>query len=323
MKKVKKVIMYILIAIFVVMIVMFSYVKFMLPSVGAPENLKVESTPERIERGKYLANCVCVCMDCHSTRDWTKFSGPLVDGTQGKGGEEFNQKFGFPGSFFATNITPYGLKDWTDGEILRAISSGVNKKGKALFPVMPHGNYGKMDKEDLMSIIAYIRTLKPIENTTPVSKADFPMSLIINTIPKKASFSKIPYKNDKLAYGAYLVNAASCTDCHTKQEKGTPVAGMEFAGGSEFPLATGGVVRAPNITPDKETGIGNWGEEDFVNRFKALADSNYKPAVINKGEFNSMMPWMMYKDMTVDDLKAMYAYLKTVKPVKNTVKTFQ
>lgn len=313
-----------IVAIIIVAIVcLLCYVKFALPSVGAAEDIKVESTPEKIARGQYLANSVCACMDCHSARDWSKYSGPLVDSTLGQGGEEFNQKFGFPGQYFASNITPSALKNWTDGEILRAISSGVNKSGRALFPVMPHGSYGKMDREDLYALIAYIRTLKPIEKAIPVSKSDFPMNFIINILPKKAEFSKMPNPSDTVAYGAYIFNAASCNECHTKHVDGKPVEGMELAGGMEFPLISGGIISAANITPDKETGIGNMTEENFVKRFKMYADSTFKIPEIKKGDYNTMMPWMMYRGMTVGDLKSIFAYLKTVKPVKNSVIAFK
>ncbi|HMY47643.1 MAG TPA: cytochrome C, partial [Leptospiraceae bacterium] len=66
------------------------YVRFALPNVGPAPVMTIESTPERVERGKYLANHVTVCIDCHSTRDWSKFSGPLVPGAIGKGGELFD-----------------------------------------------------------------------------------------------------------------------------------------------------------------------------------------------------------------------------------------
>lgn len=298
------------------------FLSFGLPNVGEPEYLKIDKTNERLERGKYLANSVSVCMDCHSTRDWNAFSGPLLPGTLGKGGEVFNQKFGFPGEYYARNITPSGIGDWTDGEILRAIGSGVNKKGSPLFPIMPHPNYGKMDKEDLYSIIVYLTTLKPIENKIPESKSDFPMNFIINTIPQKAVYSQKPSENEPVKYGEYLFNAASCNECHTKQEKGTKIAGMELAGGFDFMMPTGGVTRSSNITPDPTTGIGKWTEQMFVNRFKYYADSTYVPYKINKDEFNTVMPWTMYGTMKKSDLKAIYAYLKTVKPIKNEVIKF-
>lgn len=295
------------------------FVRFALPNVGEPEYLKVDATAERIARGKYLANNVAVCVDCHSQRDWSKYSGPLVSGTIGKGGEVFDQRIGFPGSFYAKNITPYGIGKWTDGEILRAISSGVSKNGTALFPVMPHPNYGKMDKEDLISIIAYVRSIESIRNDVPESKVDFPMNFILNTIPKKANFSKIPDSKNTVAYGAYLFNAAACVECHTKKEKGAAVVGMELAGGFEFPLPTGGIIRSANITPDKETGIGKWTEEQFLSRFKVYGDSTFIPVNVKKGDRNTTMPWTMYGKMKTEDLKAIYAYLQTVKPIENEV----
>lgn len=299
-----------------------SYIVIFLPNVGSPETLTIQATPERIERGRYLANSVTVCMDCHSTRDWNQFSGPLVEGTLGKGGEIFDQRYGFPGSFHARNITPAGIGDWTDGQLLRAIASGVDKKGRALFPVMPHPSYGKMDKEDLLSIIAYLRTIAPIENKVPDSKADFPMNIILHTIPTKAVYGHAPDANNLVERGSYYFNAASCGDCHTKQEKGEKIKGMELAGGFEFPMKTGGIVRSSNITPDKTTGIGGWDEAAFVKRFKAYGDSSYQTPRIAAGEFNSVMPWTMYKNMKEADLKAIYAYLRTVPAINNKVVKF-
>ncbi|MFA6944642.1 MAG: c-type cytochrome [Pedobacter sp.] len=318
----KKGIKYFILIAIVAIVGLLSYVSFALPDVGDPENITIEITPGRIERGKYLANSVNACLDCHSKRDWTKTAGPVIEGTLGQGGEEFNQEFGLPGKFFAKNITPYALKDWTDGEIFRAITSGVNRDGKALFPLMPHPNYGQSDREDIYSIIAYIRTLKPIENVIPESEPEFPMNFIINTIPQKAQFSRIPDQSNPVAYGAYIFNSADCSGCHTQKEKGNPIPGLELAGGYEFNMPTGGVVRSANITPDTETGIAGWTEEFFVNRFKSYADSTFKPADIKPGEFNTVMPWAMFGTMKTEDLKALYAYLRTVKPVKNKVVKF-
>ncbi|HLP05610.1 MAG TPA: c-type cytochrome [Paludibacter sp.] len=298
------------------------YISFVLPDVGKPEYVKVGMDSSRIGRGQYLAHSVCVCMDCHSERDWNKYAGPLVEGTLGQGGEIFNQDLGFPGAYYAKNITPYGLQHWSDGEVLRAISSGVNKNGKALFPVMPYLNYGKLDREDLLSIIAYIRTLSPIHKDIPESKSDFPMNLLINAIPQRPDFKPIPDKNDRTNYGKYVFTAASCADCHTVQTKGKPVEEMFLAGGFKFPLKTGGTVNSANITPDMQTGIGSWDEDAFLSRFKLYAAKNYKPNRVGHGEFNTLMPWLMYATMETDDLKALFTYLRTVKPVKNEVTKF-
>src|SRR5690348_18344139 len=114
MKKALKIVRLILIVVVLGIAGLLGYVKFFLPNVGAAPDIKVESTPEIIKRGEYLANHVCVCMDCHSRRDWTKYAGPISPGTFGQGGEVFDQQFGFPGSFVSKNITPYHLANWTD-----------------------------------------------------------------------------------------------------------------------------------------------------------------------------------------------------------------
>lgn len=296
-----------------------SYLKFILPNIDPAPELTVELTPERLARGEYLANHVAVCIDCHSTRDWSRFSGPPMEGTYGMGGDVFDHKFGFPGAYYAKNITPEGIGHYTDGELFRTITTGVDKEGKALFPVMPFHYYGQMDEEDVKAIIAYTRSLKPIVNQVPPSKSDFPMSLIINTIPHKANFTKLPAKTDVVNYGKYLTNAASCIECHTKFEKGKLVAGTEFGGGREFPFPDGSIIRSSNISPDEETGIGGWDDEVFVSLFRAYSDSATINMKLKPGDFNSIMPWVMYGKMTEEDLKAIFAYLKTVSPIKNEV----
>jgi len=322
MKKFKRIALGTLLIIVVVFVSMLGYIKVALPNIEAAPVLKVEATPERIARGEYLANHVSVCIDCHSTRDWSRFSGPPTPGTLGKGGDVFDQKFGFPGVYYAKNITPEGISRYTDGELFRTITTGVSKEGRAMFPVMPFHYYGQMDEEDIKSIIAYIRTLAPIKSQVPESKSDFPMNFVINTIPHKANFTKLPPKTDVINYGKYLTNAASCVECHSRFEKGSMVAGTEFGGGREFPFPDGSIVRAANISSDEETGIGGWDDETFVSIFKAHSDSATLNTKLNPGDFNSIMPWTMFGKMNEDDLKAIFAYLKTVKPIQNEVVKF-
>jgi mono/diheme cytochrome c family protein len=296
-----------------------AYVAFALPDVSDAEDLQIEYTPERIERGRYLANSVTVCIDCHSKRDWSKFSGPITPGTFGMGGDRFDHTIGMPGVFYARNITPAGISHYTDGELFRVITTGVTKEGRAMFPLMPYPYYGKMDPEDIYSIIAYLRTLPPVENQVPESTADFPMNFILNTIPQPPSFTKKPDPSDEIAYGGYLVNAGGCIECHTQVDKGRIIAGREFAGGREFQFPDGSIVRSSNITPHPSSGIGSWTRENFLARFKQYADSTYLERTVASGEFNTIMPWTMYAQMNEQDLSAIYAYLKTVPVIDNTV----
>ena len=298
------------------------YVKMALPNVGDAPNLTVEITPARVQRGEYLANHVMLCMDCHGQRDYSLFAAPPKPGTEGSGGEIFDQKLGFPGKFVAGNITPAGVSNWTDGELFRAITCGVSKDGHALFPVMPYLNYGKMEEEDIYAVIAYLRTLNPIENTLPAREVDFPVSILINTMPKKGIPEKKPASSDQVAYGKYLLNAAGCAECHTRMEKGTPV-GKYLAGGFEFPMPDGNLLRSANITPHPTSGIGSWTEETFLKKFKQYETDTKAKLIVAPGDMQTIMPWYMYAKMDSADLKAIYAYLKTVEPIAENVTVFE
>jgi hypothetical protein len=292
------------------------------PNVDPPVKVKIESTMARIERGKYLANHVTVCMDCHSVRDWSRFSGPIKPGTEGAGGDVFDENVGFPGKIIVKNITPAALGTWSDGEIVRAITCGANKKGDPLFPVMPYMGYNKLGQEDLYSIIAYIRTLHPVKNQIPDKELNFPLNFIVKTMPlKNYKPGRVPDRTNSVEYGKYLVTIASCGDCHTKAIEGKPVAGMEFAGGQST-ITPLGTITSANITPHKETGIGAWTKEQFIQRFKSMDPAVNKPVFVKPGEFNTIMPWTLYSGMTEEDLGAIYDYLQSIKPVYNNVTRF-
>jgi mono/diheme cytochrome c family protein len=293
-----------------------------MPNVGSAPDIKIDATPERLALGEYLAYHVTVCIDCHSRRDWSRFSGPPAEGTIGMGGDLFDQKYGFPGTYYAKNITPSGISRYANGELFRVITTGVDKEGKALFPVMPFRYYGQIDEEDIKSIIEYIRTLKPIKNDVPKSSSDFPMNFLINTIPEKAHLSKKPGKTDIVNYGKYIVTASGCIECHTKVNKGNLIEGTEFGGGREFPFPDGSIVRSSNISPDQETGIGPWNKEAFLYYFHSHSDSLTLNTMIKPGDLNSIMPWTMYGKMTDEDLTSVFEYLRTVKLIYNKVVKF-
>ncbi|MCF6406451.1 c-type cytochrome [Chitinophaga filiformis] len=299
----------------------YSYLRFALPNVGAAPDITIERTPARIARGSYLVNHVAGCTDCHSQRDFSKLAGPVLPDSRGAGGVRFDQSFGFPGVFYSKNITPYGLSKWSDGEIYRAITSGVDRHGKTLFPVMPYTSYGKMQTEDVYAIIAYLRTLPAVPNDVPASSADFPVSLLMNLTPADPQPVAHVDRADTVGYGRYLVMTAGCADCHTYKVQGKD-SGDAFAGGTAFPLPGGGMSRAANLTPDKETGLGSWTAEQFVARFKAFTDSATRNQPVAKGGFNTMMPWAYYSGMDTSDLRSIYTYLKTLKPVHHQVAKF-
>jgi len=312
-----------LIVLAVIVLIIFgavAYVAFALPNVGAAPNLHIEITPQRIERGKYLANSVMMCGECHSKRDFTLFSAPPVKGTEFSGGEIFDHSMGFPGIFVSANITPAGIGDWTDGELYRLITTGVKRDGKPIFPVMPYHNYGKMATEDIESVIAYLRTLEPVEVMHPKSVVDFPFNLILNTIPKPAEPGTLPSPGDAIAYGGYMFNAAACGECHTKFKDGEFIGPMGV-GGREFEFPDGSILRTPNLTPH-ETGIGFMSREDFIRRFKMYDEPGFQFHKVGPGDFQTIMPWSIYAGMEESDLGAMWDYLQTLEPVDNFVERF-
>ncbi|MBN8673172.1 MAG: c-type cytochrome [Chitinophagales bacterium] len=280
----------------------------------------LDSVKQLVERGHYLAHYVTQCMDCHSVRDTGKFSMPVVPGTEGGGSAfPFGKAEGVPGEVTPPNITPFALKDWTDEEIIRAITGGINKRGDTLFPLMPYQHYSKMAKNDILAIVAYIRSLKPIERTTPPRRLEIPLSMLGPLPVVNLDNNSIPDKSDKIKYGEYIVNAAVCSECHTPMGPQGPDFSKLFAGGFVFDLPMFKVTVA-NITPDSATGIGTWTEEMFLAKFK----TNGADEMVNKypGRKNSIMPWAMYAKMGEEELKAVYAYLRTVKPVSNKVEKY-
>lgn len=275
---------------------------------------------QRVQRGEYLATHVTNCVDCHSQRDFNYFSGPLKQGTIGMGGFAFDQRFGIPGVVYARNITPdtaTGIGKWSDAEIARAITQGISKNGDTLFPIMPYPHFNGMTKEDVYDIIAYLRTLKPVYNKVPDRQLMIPAGQTYPPFVKPAIDSnRKPSYEDKVAYGGYLVNSAACMDCHTPMEKGQFRMDQLFAGGFLFDMGAF-KVNSANLTPDSSTGIGAWTEEMFLSRFTSRRDS--ASIYFNPGRNNTIMPWTLFSKMDDYDIKAIYAYLRTLKPVKNSV----
>jgi mono/diheme cytochrome c family protein len=297
------------------------YLYLAFPKAPAAPVVTITATPDMLARGQYLNDHVVGCTTCHSQRDWNRFSGPVRPDTLGSGDQEFN--LGPAGVLYSKNITPAAIGTWTDGELIRAMTQGVSKDGTPLFPLMPYPHYGAMSEDDVHAVVAYIRTLKAIDGTPRPRKLNFPLNLIVRTIPGPNAFGTRPSPDDKVAYGKYMTRAALCSDCHTPiDDRGTPLPNMDFAGGMEF-VETGYRVRSANITPDANTGIGSWTEQQFIDKFKAFEDPAAAAALGDKEKRqNTVMPMTAYAGMTRDDLSAIYAYLRTLTPVVNRVEKF-
>src|SRR5687768_13086742 len=178
MRTVGKIILVLLLFVVIVAGAGLAYLFFAFPNVPVAADFKIEPTPERLARGKYLNDHVVGCTTCHTQRDWTKYSGPVKAELLGAGGESF--ALGPAGVLYSKNITPAAIGSWTDGELLRAVTEGVAQDGTPLFPLMPYPHYGVMAEDDVQAVLAYTRSLKPIENTNvPERKLTFPLNLIV------------------------------------------------------------------------------------------------------------------------------------------------
>jgi mono/diheme cytochrome c family protein len=305
------------------------YMKNAYPKVGPVADVKIENKndPALIARGEYLVHHVTGCVDCHSPRQYQVFAFPREEGKDGMGGMVFNRDMGFPGSFTSKNITSdekTGIGGWTDAQLYHTITTGVRPNGEPLFPVMPYKHYGTADPQDLKAIIAYIRTLKPIENQVAESEADFPVNLFMRQEPCDANCKPAPDRSSSVAYGKYLVNLASCEDCHTKRDdRGQFIEGMFMAGGSEFHLKGMGTVTSANLTPSLTSGIGGWDKATFIKMFKQYDGNKDWMVPWKQRGYQTIMPWPEYSGMTEEDLGAIYDYLKTIKPVENKVVKWQ
>lgn len=305
-----------------------AYVVFALPRVSPLADIRVDRTPERIARGEYLTHTMCI--DCHSAREWTKYSAPVIPGTEFTGaGEQWNQgNAEIPGNIWAPNLTPTHLGDWTDGEIIRAFTEGVNRKGQPMFPMMPYGEFRLLPTEDVQSIVAYLRTLParpmPAHAAGYERRLDFPLSLIVHMIPQKAAPSTVDPGN-KVAYGEFLTRTHGCESCHSRSDEDhNVIEALKFSGNNPFPVPSspGAHVRSANITPDAMAGIGSWSEETFIARFKLYENPPAQALALRNPKHNTLMPWTVFARLSREDLSAIYAYLRTVKPVSEKVQRF-
>jgi mono/diheme cytochrome c family protein len=288
------------------------------PFIGARKRAltdrKFEATPQRLARGKYLVDGVMGCFGCHSDADWSKPGAPPFAGREGAGHIWSDQEMPW---LVAPNITPdkeTGAGNWSDDTLARAIREGIGHDGRALFPMMPYPNYRDLSDEDLASVIAYIRTVPAVRSQMPTTRMPFPLNFLMQNVPQPVTSAVAPPdQSTPAARGAYLVKMAACADCHTPQEKGQPLPGMDFAGGFLLHEPKGDVVSA-NITP-AASGIGYYNNATFIQALRT--------GKVGARPLHYSMPFYFYGKMTDDDLASIFAYLQTLKPVKHQLDNYE
>lgn len=246
-------------------------------------DLQVEGTSEQIARGEHIAEAFCT--SCHSTTGDL----PLT------GGVDLGKDFPIPlGSFVSVNLTPAGsLKDWSDGEIFRAIRTGTDKDGHGLF-VMSNIRARNLSDEDIEAVIAYLRNQPPAGELTQ-NPPDQPSLLGIIMFgagmlpagqPPFTGEIVAPPKGPTAAYGEYITHYQDCRDCH----------GEDLSGGQEGQLSPIG----PNLAMVK-----GWTQQEFIDTLRTGVDPSGH-------ELNSGMPWRAIGRLDDEELTALYEYLNTL-----------
>lgn len=260
-----------------------------------------------IARGEYIVRTVSSCSGCHAA-DRKNPDSPL------SGGAEFRDwRIGTARGSNLTSDVATGLGSWSEAEIVRALRNGERKDGRLLAPVMPYEWYHEMSDGDAFAVARYLKSLPPVRNEVTQSPSFWFKLGKLFLGPKPAIVATAPPRGATPEYGAYLAqHVGLCADCHTqrtglmqKPDKSRLFAGMSKPP-KDFPM------HPANLTADLETGIGKWSEADFV---KAM-----RTGVTPEGEkLNSFMPWPAFKQMSDDDLRAIYLFLRTLPPIHNNV----
>jgi mono/diheme cytochrome c family protein len=269
----------------------------------------IGDTTGLVRRGEYLVRYVANCGHCHAADPKKDSNGPL------SGGMEFkNWRLG---TIRASNLTPdstTGIGVWSDAEIVRAIRNGEDRDGEVLAPVMPYASFNGMSDRDALAIVRYLRTLPPVRN---VVKSDHNLAYRIGEWfflkPTKQRSVKEPTRAAHAEYGRYLVHhVALCADCHTPRGglQGEPRVDLLLAGEPDPPKSF--PANPANVTPDTATGIGEWTEADFLRTLRTGEDPDGE-------ELDEFMPWRQFGHMTDDDLRAIYRYLRTIRPIKQAI----
>lgn len=291
------------------------------PAVSVLQMEPIPRTPERLARGKYLVEGLVQCPLCHSQNDFTQRPERPVEGKKNGGFVFLNSELELPepNRVVASNISPdpdYGAGKWKDADFVRALRQGIGHDGRTLYPLMPYQYFRNLSDEDLASVIVYERSLAPVHIEQPKTELTDEIKKTFQPLPPVEHVPE-PDQSNRVAYGKYLVTVGHCDGCHTPtDEQGNRLPGMDFAGGQ---LLTGPwgpnpheiiTVASLNLTPDP-SGISYFDETMFINAIRT--------GKVNARPLANIMPWAYFRNLTDDDLKAIFAYLRTLTAVPHRV----
>jgi mono/diheme cytochrome c family protein len=277
---------------------------FIGPKKRALTNRTFERTPERLARGKYLVQGLLDCESCHSPKDWTQHGGPVPEGKE-LSGQAVPDAPDFPGKMVIPNITPdteTGIGKWTDDQIARAIREGIRDDDTTLFPMMPYETFKTLSDDDLAAVVVYLRSVPPVKNPLPPMQINFPVNYLVRSAPQPITEPVAgPNMSDRIARGKYMVTLGC--GCHNALDK------IPYGGGERLQGPWGDVV-SPNLTSDP-SGISYYTEGTFISAIRT--------GYVGARKLNSIMPFIQIRNLTDDDLKAIFAYLQSLPPVKHRV----
>lgn len=266
---------------------------------------------DAMQQGEYLFRAAG-CAGCHT--DEKNKGAPLA------GGRALHSPFG---TFYSPNITPdsdTGIGRWSEADFTRALRDGISPQGEHYYPAFPYTSYTQLTDADLRALWTYLRDVKPVRQANRPhalpwylrSRATlrFWKTMFFDPGPHQPQAGQSPAWNR----GAYLVNAVThCGECHTPRNLlGGFKRSQQLAGNPN------GVddAKAPNITPDGKTGIGQWTENDLVYYLEtgATPDGDYAGDAMAEIIDNST------SHLTQDDRRAIAVYIKSLPVVEQEVR---
>jgi mono/diheme cytochrome c family protein len=274
---------------------------------GAAPSGKMDTA--KLARGRYLAR-LGDCRACHTQPGHPAFSG----------GRPIKTPFG---TVYTPNLTPdkaTGIGVWNAADFYRAMHNGIGLHGRYLYPVFPFPAYTKLSRKDVNAIWAYLRGVKPVHrrNRPPALRWPYRMRSTLRLWRllyfKPGAFKPDPDRSALWNRGAYLVRGLThCGACHTPRNRwGARIDKQALAGGT-VPIET--VWHAPNITPDRRTGIGKWSAK-ALQRFLKTGRSKRGAALgPMRDVVQSSLQYLKQRD-----LKAIVAYLQNV-PARTSTRT--
>jgi mono/diheme cytochrome c family protein len=275
--------------------------------------VKAEPTPEQLSRGRKLVGLLC--QDCHENTRTHQLTGKPMSDLPKAFGEIYSKNI--------TNHPTRGIGQWSDGQLVYFLRTGVRPDGQYVPPWM--AKFPHLSDADLLAVVAFLRSGAPLVAASDALPPGVTRPSLLSKVLARTVFRPLPYpaqpveappKADRVAYGRYLTFALDCYSCHSADFKTMNVLEPEktpgFLGGGNLLVdGAGAEIFSANLTPDDETGIGRWTEAQFV---RAVTTGVRPDGRVLR------YPMLPKTGLEVEEVGAIYAYLRTVPKLHHEVK---